>query len=275
MFSRFTSLFSALALAFSSLFISLPRPADAEIAELDITAGTLRVVPRDETQTPILPAELPSEAQSPGLKALRFDWDSSLSSYIEMLFRKVISLPAFGEAKVHARFWAPSGCSVRGFNVRFRDAEGEILQFPAEANFLKGGFFEVKWTIRPDGASGSWGIEKLNRIVDMPAVMHSMVVGYQEKIKNGEVWLLGLTVETVPAVAPGQREASMVNAARPIVPDDGSEYYRKPDGWGKNDFEFRDGKIFVSNAVTGGGFVEHKLHVTRWVNKPVKLVLET
>ena len=267
--------FFVLALAFLSLFCTFPRLASAETAQLDLTAGTLRVVPRDETRTPILPEVLPAAAQRPDLKGLRFDWDSSLSPYIEMLFRKVISLPAFEEAKVCARFWAPTGCSVRGFNVRFRDAEGEILQFPAEANFLKGGFFEVKWTIRPDGASGSWGIEKLNRIVDMPAVMHSMVVGYQEKIKNGEVWLLGLTVETVPPVPAGQREASMVNAARPIVPDDGSEYYRKPDGWGKNDFEFRDGKIFVSNAVTGGGFVEHKIHVTRWVNKPVKLVLET
>jgi len=268
--------FFVFAFTFLSLLFFLSRSVKAETAELDLAAGTLRVVPRDETRTPILPEVLPPAAQSPEVKGLKFDWNTSCTnSYIEMAFRKVISLPAFGEAKVHARFWAPTGCSVRGFNVRFRDAEGEILQFPAEANFVQGGFFDVNWTIRPDGASGSWGVEKPNKIVNMPAIMHSMVVSFHDSMPSGVVYLLGLTVETFAPISDVEREAATVNAARPVVPDDGSAFYRKPNGWGKSDFEFRDGKIFLSNVTTGGGFVEHKLHTTRWENKPVKLVFET
>ena len=59
--------FFVLALAFLSLFFTFPRLANAETTQLDLTAGTLRVVPRDETSTPILPETLPAAAQRPDL----------------------------------------------------------------------------------------------------------------------------------------------------------------------------------------------------------------
>lgn len=245
----------------------------AETLHLDIVPGAKTFVPRSaQSLPPVKPTPLP---EAPSLSGLRFTWDVAKSHYIEMGFQKPLELPAFSRAVVRARFWAPVGCVLRKINIRLRDAEGEILQFSQDANFLQGGIQEVEWLVTPTNANGSWGIETPNKIVHMPARLHSLTIGYPEEIPTGYVWLLGMSVETVSPVSEEEREAAMVRASRPVVPEDGTAVFSKPEGWGRSDLEYRDGKIFLSNVTTNGGFSENKLFLIRWEKKPLALVFET
>ena len=254
-------------------------PALLETFSLDPAVEARKVVPRID--------EIARRSAVPetDLTGWKFQWDPEQTPYVEYFFSKPIELKPFASAIVRAKFWCPPGCPARNICMRFRDADGEILQFQKDARFSKGGVFELEWPVQPDGAAGSWGCEKLNRVIDMPAKLHSMTVSYRTDFAVGFLYLLDLTVETVPLLPEGNAESvsgssdvfvapvSLIEATRLVCPMDDSSQFSKL--WGAADFVFGDGVLRFDETGSRVGVLERKFAVQRFPKMPEKLIFET
>ena len=247
-----------------SFFLFLPATLRAaETFSLDFNAGAQKVVPRSGETVKL--TDIPGQ----NLKGYKFSWDSEQSSYIEMAFKKPIKLPEFSSAVIRTKVWAPAGTPVRSLCIRLRDKNGEIFQFRKNVVMSAGGFFDVEWQITPFNAEGSWGPEKsVNKIVDMPAEVITMVVSYIPEITTGLIYLSDLKVEPFYKSTPINIEAT-----RPIALPDDSSLFRKL--WGIGDFSVENNALLFSNVKTQLGVLERKFEITRYEKKPAKLVFDT
>ena len=237
--------------AFALLLLFAPTVAHAgEIYSLDFNAGARKVVPRSNDVSPKV--DLPDGK----LQGYKFTWDSEQSPYIDMAFNKTMKLPAFSSAIVRTKVWAPVGTPVRSLNIRLKDKYGEIFQFRTNISMIKGGFFDVEWRVTPYNAEGSWGPEgKVNKKIDMPAEVVTMVVGYLPEISSGSIYMYDLTVE--PFVEKGEEK---VESVRPVSPPDDSSLYRKL--WGVGDFSVENNALLSRTSKRNSAFTNENLKST-------------
>ncbi|MDO5579739.1 MAG: beta-galactosidase [Planctomycetia bacterium] len=247
-----------------SLFLLLPAVVrSAEIYPLDFNAGVKKVVPST--------LEVSQKVDLPGqnLQGYKFSWDTEQSSYIEMAFNKPIKLPEFNTAIVRAKMWAPVGTPVSSVNIRLRDKNGEIFQFRKKVSMLAGGFFDLDWRITPNNAEGSWGpANRVDKKIDMPAQIVSIVVSYFQEISSGSVYMFDLNVEPLM-----DKAEENIEAARPLALFDDSSLFRKL--WGIGDFSVEDHVLLLKDVKSPFGIWERKFEITRYEKHPVKLVLDT
>lgn len=238
-----------------------------ELLSLDESGPATKVVPRTNESVPF------GAIDETRLKGWKFDWDSAQSPYVEYWFKKAIEAPSFSSAIVRAKFWCPIGCPARSITVRFRDRDGEILQYQQTVRFSRGGEFEVVWPIEIDNPAGSWGCDKLNRVIDMPAKLHAITVSYHTGFQKGFLYLTNLTIETTAPLAEGQSEPKRLEATRPICSLTDADRFRKL--WGNGDFAAQDGVLTFDNVRSHLSVLERKFEVRRYETPPVKLVFDT
>ncbi len=249
------------------LGVLLCSTAQAECVTLDKTPGAFVFVPHNGGEVAVETVPKINE------NGIRFAWDAHQTPYIEIGFKKPIPLPnAFKRAAVHARFWAPMGCTAQNMNVRFRDKDGEIMQFEKRVSFLKGGVFDIVWEIDPERAAGSWGCENLNRKIDFPAHLHAMTVSYSQEIPTGYCFLLDLSVETTE-IEDKNQIANRVEAQRPVCSMDDACRFTKH--WGNGDFACRDEKLCFENVTSRVGISERKFQIQRYETIPTALEFDT
>lgn len=238
-----------------------------EIRSLDPDVNLKKNIPHTQ--------EISRRTEVPGQNVMGylFPWDASKSSYIEMAFSNPIKLPAFHAASVRAKIWAPEGCSAQLLSIRFRDKDGEVSQFRKKVSFKTGGFFDVEWKINPLDIIESWGPKTLNKKIDMPAELITMVVGYSTNISFGSLWLLDLKVECFSL-------AKKLEASRPLFLLDNSSTFRRV--WKTSNFTvknntliFHDTNTQLSDWERRFEIAERKFEITRYETPPVKLVFDT
>lgn len=113
-------------------------------------------------------------------------------------------------------------------SLRLLDRNREVFQYVSQADFARGGEFEVVWQVKPEQFQLCWGGDA-NRVFDMPGSVLGFAFDFAGGAPASSLTLLALDIDTE---APPVRELPGDKALLPLYRFDRDELFRQRGGQG-------------------------------------------
>ena len=159
---------------------------------------------------------------------ITFPFNPAKPGYAEIVLPRPLPLGIFRSARIAAKVRVPAGSPVRRMSLRLLDRNREVFQYVSQADFARGGEFEVVWQVKPEQFQLCWGGDA-NRVFDMPGSVLGFAFDFAGGAPASSLTLLALDIDTE---APPVRELPGDKALLPLYRFDRDELFRQRGGQG-------------------------------------------